>query len=66
MSIDLALSVRGREALKLVNLEDAIINHHGIPMKGRMIHFKDTSLNEILYDGVNKNVVMENVFSSVF
>ena len=50
-SIDLALSVRGREALRAVGLEDTLIDHHGIPMRGRMIHDKDGNLKEIIYDG---------------
>ncbi|XP_058810783.1 kynurenine 3-monooxygenase isoform X2 [Phymastichus coffea] len=57
VSIDLALSVRGREALRAVGLEDTIINEHGTPMKGRMIHFQDESLKEIIYDNVNKNCI---------
>lgn len=36
-SINLALSVRGREALKIVGLETAVLNS-GIPMYARMIH----------------------------
>ncbi|XP_015121846.1 kynurenine 3-monooxygenase [Diachasma alloeum] len=56
-SIDLALSVRGREALKLVGLEDKIVNHHGIAMKGRMLHGKDGSLREMIYDSVKKNCI---------
>ncbi|XP_011311791.1 kynurenine 3-monooxygenase [Fopius arisanus] len=56
-SIDLALSVRGREALKLVGLEEKIVNHHGIAMKGRMLHGKDGSLREMIYDSVKKNCI---------
>ena len=56
VSIDLSLSVRGREALRAVGLEDAVVNNHGIAMKGRMVHHKDGTLKEILYDLVNKNV----------
>ncbi|XP_066580914.1 kynurenine 3-monooxygenase [Prorops nasuta] len=56
-SIDLALSRRGREALRGVGLEDAIINHHGIPMRGRMLHGRDGSLKEIIYDPVHKNCI---------
>lgn len=55
-SIDLALSVRGREALRAVGLEEVVVDHHGIAMRGRMIHNKNGSLKEILYDGVNQNV----------
>ncbi|XP_022092444.1 kynurenine 3-monooxygenase-like isoform X2 [Acanthaster planci] len=36
-SINLALSVRGREALRLVGLEDQIVSR-GIPMHARLIH----------------------------
>ncbi|XP_011500707.1 PREDICTED: kynurenine 3-monooxygenase [Ceratosolen solmsi marchali] len=57
VSIDLALSARGREALRAIDLEDLVINHHGIAMKGRMIHLKDGSLKEIIYDSVNKNCI---------
>ncbi|XP_014207547.1 kynurenine 3-monooxygenase [Copidosoma floridanum] len=57
VSIDLALSVRGREALRSVGLEDSVINNHGIAMKGRMIHRKDGTLKEIVYDSVNKNCI---------
>ncbi|XP_048479642.1 kynurenine 3-monooxygenase [Plutella xylostella] len=49
-SINLALSVRGRTALKDVGLEDHIIQNHGIPMKARMIHRTDGSTYEIPYD----------------
>ncbi|XP_026296044.1 kynurenine 3-monooxygenase isoform X4 [Apis mellifera] len=56
-SIDLALSVRGREALRAVGLEEVVVDHHGIAMRGRMIHNKNGSLKEILYDGVNQNCI---------
>lgn len=36
-SINLALSIRGREALKAVGLEDAVLNS-ALPMHSRMIH----------------------------
>ncbi|XP_003703017.1 kynurenine 3-monooxygenase cn [Megachile rotundata] len=49
-SIDLALSVRGREALRKVGLEETLLQH-GIPMRGRMLHNKDGKLKEIIYDG---------------
>ncbi|KAI5638533.1 FAD binding domain-containing protein [Phthorimaea operculella] len=49
-SINLALSVRGRRALKDVGLEDHMINKHGIPMRGRMIHRLDGSTYDIPYD----------------
>ncbi|XP_046737515.1 kynurenine 3-monooxygenase [Diprion similis] len=56
-SINLALSARGRAALREVGLEDLLIKDHGIPMRARMIHGKDCSLTEILYDPVNKNCI---------
>lgn len=55
-SIDLALSVRGREALRHVELEDTLVNHHGIAMRGRMLHGRDGKLNEMIYDSVGNNV----------
>ncbi|XP_072367611.1 kynurenine 3-monooxygenase isoform X2 [Scyliorhinus torazame] len=36
-SINLALSYRGRQALKAIGIEDQVVSK-GIPMKGRMIH----------------------------
>ncbi|XP_044011575.1 kynurenine 3-monooxygenase [Aphidius gifuensis] len=56
-SIDLALSIRGREALRLVDVEDKIVNHHGIAMKGRMLHGKNGNLRQMIYDPVNKNQI---------
>ncbi|XP_046429155.1 kynurenine 3-monooxygenase [Neodiprion fabricii] len=56
-SINLALSARGRAALREVGLEDLLVKDHGIPMRARMIHGKDCSLTEILYDPVNKNCI---------
>ncbi|XP_063531744.1 kynurenine 3-monooxygenase [Cydia strobilella] len=49
-SINLALSVRGRTALKDVGLEEQMIQHHGIPMRARMIHRLDGSTYAIPYD----------------
>lgn len=48
-SINLALSVRGRKALKEVGLEDKMLQH-GIPMYARMIHNIDGTHNVIPYD----------------
>ncbi|XP_050574119.1 kynurenine 3-monooxygenase [Bombus affinis] len=56
-SIDLAVSVRGREALRAVGLEEAVIDGHGIAMHGRMIHNKDGTLKDIPYDIVNGNCI---------
>ncbi|XP_069688959.1 kynurenine 3-monooxygenase isoform X2 [Periplaneta americana] len=49
-SINLALSERGIRALKQVGLQDELVNHHGIPMKGRMIHNLDGTRKPIPYD----------------
>lgn len=48
-SINLALSVRGRSALKAVGLEEEIIENHAIPMYGRMIHDNDGRRRRIFY-----------------
>lgn len=47
-SINLALSTRGRTALRMVGLEDEVIKN-GIPMHARMIHKVDGSRQPILY-----------------
>lgn len=47
-SINLALSVRGREALKRVGLEDVVVKT-GIPMYSRMIHDLDGTRRAIPY-----------------
>nr|XP_022328908.1 kynurenine 3-monooxygenase-like [Crassostrea virginica] len=47
-SINLALSTRGRTALRMVGLEDEVIKN-GIPMHARMIHGVDGSRQPILY-----------------
>lgn len=65
-SIDLALSSRGREALRAVGLEEALVDRHGIPMRGRMIHGKDGTLKEIIYDSVKGNVSNFPKISSFF
>ncbi|KAJ8308780.1 hypothetical protein KUTeg_013654, partial [Tegillarca granosa] len=53
-SINLALSVRGREALRAVGIEDIVVPK-GIPMYARMIHGLDgkyrRKLNEVLLTG---------------
>nr|XP_031846052.1 kynurenine 3-monooxygenase [Nomia melanderi] len=56
-SIDLALSARGRAALKAVGLEKAIVDNHGIAMRGRMVHNRDGTLKEIIYDSVKGNCI---------
>ena len=47
-SINLALSVRGREALRRVGIEDDIVRV-GIPMYARMIHDLDGTTRPIQY-----------------
>ncbi|KAF2361735.1 Kynurenine 3-monooxygenase [Trinorchestia longiramus] len=49
-SINLAMSVRGRTALRKVGVEDQIIKEHAIPMRGRMIHATDGSMKCIPYN----------------
>jgi len=56
-SINLALSTRGIQALKEVGLEDKLVNHHGIPMKGRMIHNLDGSRHPIPYVPVQNQCI---------
>ncbi|XP_043272588.1 kynurenine 3-monooxygenase-like [Venturia canescens] len=56
-SIDLALSMRGREALRLVDLEDTLVNHHGIAMRGRMLHDRNGKLSEMIYDKIGNNCI---------
>nr|CAD7452062.1 unnamed protein product [Timema tahoe] len=58
-SINLAMSVRGRTALKEVGLEKVIVKH-GIPMKGRMVHAVNGERRPILYDPNNKQVELED------
>lgn len=48
-SINLAISHRGISALKRLNL-DYVVQERAIPMKARMIHNRNGSLNEIPYD----------------
>ena len=47
-SISLALSVRGRSALKAVGIEEEIVDN-GIPMYARMIHDLDGTKRPIPY-----------------
>ncbi|XP_076175190.1 kynurenine 3-monooxygenase cn isoform X2 [Ptiloglossa arizonensis] len=56
-SINLALSIRGREALRAIELEEAVVDRHSIPMHGRMVHNKDSTLREIIYDSVQGNCI---------
>ena len=52
-SINLALSCRGRDALKAVGLEDRIVTN-GIPMYGRMIHDLHGNRRPIYYGRKNQ------------
>jgi len=64
-SINLALSVRGREALRAVDLEDTLVKCHGSCMRGRMLHDKNGNLKEILYDSVKGNVSLCSLISNL-
>jgi hypothetical protein len=50
--------VRGIRALKEVGLQEEVVDRHGIPMKGRMIHNVDGSRQPILYDPRSKQVLL--------
>ncbi|XP_025992074.2 kynurenine 3-monooxygenase [Solenopsis invicta] len=56
-SINLALSFRGREALKTINLEDTLVKRYGTRMRGRMLHDKNGNLKEVIYDKVKENCI---------
>ncbi|EEB16860.1 Kynurenine 3-monooxygenase, putative [Pediculus humanus corporis] len=56
-SVNLAISARGRAALKKIGLEREIIYEHGLPMIGRMIHDKNGTKNIIPYDEVGKQCI---------
>lgn len=55
-SINLALSERGRLALREVGLEEKMLEH-GIPMYGRMLHDLQGNRKIVPYDKVTKKVV---------
>lgn len=59
-SINLALSFRGREALRAVGLEDIVVKQYGTSMRGRMLHDKNGNLKEVLYDSVKGNVSLRS------
>ncbi|XP_022648436.1 kynurenine 3-monooxygenase-like isoform X1 [Varroa destructor] len=48
-SINLALSVRGQETLRLLGVEDEVIRNHAIPMHARMIHGLNGKTHSIPY-----------------
>lgn len=56
VSINLALSNRGRLALRSVGLEKAVVEDHGSAMRSRLLHMKNGECKKIAYDPVNKNV----------
>lgn len=55
-SINLALSIRGRAALRDVGLEDTLLSH-GTPMRGRMLHDIYGRRKVVLYDAVNEQCI---------
>ena len=62
-SINLALSQRGREALRAVGLEEYITSN-GIPMYARMIHDLDGTRRPIPY-GKSDQVREKNVYKTL-
>lgn len=54
-SINLALSHRGRKALRLVGLESDVLKS-AIPMKGRLLHTENGKTTSIPYDPVSNQV----------
>ncbi|VEN43039.1 unnamed protein product [Callosobruchus maculatus] len=55
-SINLAISHRGRAALRSVGLEEIILES-AIPMKGRLLHSKTGELQSVLYDPIFNNCI---------
>jgi len=55
-SINMALSTRGRETLKRIGLEDAVLSR-AVPMRGRMIHGVLGSPTPHLYDANGKEAI---------
>jgi len=53
-SINLAMSVRGRSAMRQVGLEEDVVRNHGIPMYARMIHDVSGQTREIPYNREGK------------
>jgi len=48
-SINLAMSIRGRSALREVGVEDEVVKNHGLPMEARMIHRPDGTTYSMAY-----------------
>ncbi|CAH0558601.1 unnamed protein product [Brassicogethes aeneus] len=55
-SINLALSHRGRKALKFIGLEEEILNN-AVPMKGRLLHDLNGYKKSVPYDPVFKKCI---------
>lgn len=55
-SINLAISHRGRKALRSINLEDIVLRN-AIPMKGRLLHNLNGNQKSILYDPNGKQCI---------
>lgn len=55
-SINLALSNRGRAALRDVGLEETLIKH-GLPMRGRMLHDLEGNRKVVPYDHVSNQAI---------
>lgn len=55
-SINLALSHRGRSALRAVDLEDEVLKN-SITMKGRLLHNLPNELTSVLYDEQTNQVI---------
>lgn len=54
-SINLALSHRGRKALKLLHIEEDILKE-AIPMRGRFLHGNDGGTSSVEYDPISHQV----------
>ncbi|KAL1506144.1 hypothetical protein ABEB36_005561 [Hypothenemus hampei] len=55
-SINLALSHRGRQALKLIGIEDEALSH-SISMKGRLLHNINGHTKSVIYDPVSNQCI---------
>ena len=64
-SINLAMSIRGRSALRKVGLEDEVVKNHGLPMEARMIHRPDGTTYSMPY-GKKGQVSYSLVTFSIF
>lgn len=56
-SINLALSERGRHALRMLGLEDVILDKYSIKMRARMIHNKNGTKREIPYGNQDQYIL---------